>query len=266
MTTGAAHAVHRRNGPLAFARFAYPPNELGYCGPDASGELLERVAAGLATGVTAADPGLRRLATEFEGAWPYLTLLAGAAGVDDPLDPAVVEAYWIGSPLLDQVLTADLGRDAEDRFRNRGPRAWAGVAATIAPGAVPHHSFHVCCISPWIGLLRGGIVAAPLHVVDRCRIRWATVDAVHGDTAVVTGPTLAWSAGRLDLGPPTSETVRLGRDGLCLVDAIRPGQHVAVHWDWICDRLTPARQHQLERWTRRSLAIANTTPTAARLA
>jgi hypothetical protein len=253
------------NGPLTFARFAYPPNELGYCGPDASPELLERIAAGIASGVAAADPGLRRLAARFEGAWPYLTLLAGAAGVDDPLDAAVVEAYWIGSPLLERVPAIDVGRSVEDRFRDRGPRVWAGLATTIGLG-VPHHSFHVCCVSPWIGLLRVGIVDAPLHVVDRCRIRWATVDAVHGDTAVVTGPQLVWSDGRLRLGAVVTEAVRLRRDGLGLVDAVRPGQHVALHWDWVCDRLTPARQRRLEQWTRRSLDIANTTPTAALLA
>jgi hypothetical protein len=250
-----------RNGLLAFVRFAYPPNELGYCGPDASTELLERAAAG----VTAADPGLRRLAAEFDGAWPYLTLLAGVAGVDDPLDPAVVEAYWIGSPLLDRVSIASLGRCVEDRFRSRGAGPWAGVAAAIAPGAVPHHSFHVCCVSPWIGLLRGGVVDAPLQVVERCRIRWATVDVVQGDTAVVTGPSLAWSGGCLQLGPATTEVVRLGRDGRDLVEAVEPGELVALHWDWVCDRLTPVRQRQLERWTRRALAIANATPTARRL-
>jgi hypothetical protein len=254
--------VNGGNGPLSFARFAYPPNELGYCGPDGSGELLERVAAGDGAG---ADSGLRRLATEFEGAWPYFEVLAGAAGVTDPLDPGVVEAYWIGSRLLERVQTADLGRCVEDRFRARGPRPWAGITATIGLGAVAHHSFHVCCVSPWIGLLRGGIVDVPLHVVDLCRIRWATVDAVHGDVVVVTGPALAWSGGRLHLGPDATDVVRLRRDGLGLVDTVVPGQLVALHWDWVCDRLTQSRRYQLERWTRRTLAIANATPTAARL-
>jgi hypothetical protein len=253
------------SGALAFARFAYPPNELGYCGPDAAGELLERIAADVASGAAADDRGLRRLAAEFEGAWPYLVLLAGAAGVDDPLDPAVVEAYWVGSPLLDRVDRLELGRVIEDRFRCRGREAWAGVAATIGPGAVPHHSYHVCCVSPWVGLLRAGIVDVPLHVLDRCRIRWAVVDAVEGDSAVVTGPMLVWTAGHLELGPAATHVVRLGRDGRGLVDSVLPGERVAVHWDWVCDRLTPPRLRQLERWTRHSLVITNATPTAARL-
>jgi hypothetical protein len=78
-------------GPLLFARYAYPPNSLGYCGPRDSASLLgygsERVV----------DGGLRQLARGFEGAYPYLELIACATGVPDPLDHRVVEAYWLGN-------------------------------------------------------------------------------------------------------------------------------------------------------------------------
>jgi len=33
-------------GPIRFARYAYGPNRLGYCGPDAADELLGEAAAG----------------------------------------------------------------------------------------------------------------------------------------------------------------------------------------------------------------------------
>ena len=33
-------------GPLLFARFAFPPNRLGLCGPETGGTLPERVRAG----------------------------------------------------------------------------------------------------------------------------------------------------------------------------------------------------------------------------
>ena len=84
-------------GPVLFSRYAYPPNALGYCGPENSAELFERAAAG------EDSPDLRRLIRGFEGAWPYLALIAGAAGRADPLDPDVVEAYWVGNGLLDAV-------------------------------------------------------------------------------------------------------------------------------------------------------------------
>ena len=79
------------SGALRFAAYAYPPNALGYCGPDESHQLLEQLAAGVD------DPDLRRLARGFEGAWPYLELIAGANGIRDPLDSRVVEAYWVGN-------------------------------------------------------------------------------------------------------------------------------------------------------------------------
>ncbi|MDQ3591509.1 MAG: DUF6390 family protein, partial [Actinomycetota bacterium] len=36
----------RRSGAALFARYAFPPNELGYCGPEGSEVLLEGGARG----------------------------------------------------------------------------------------------------------------------------------------------------------------------------------------------------------------------------
>lgn len=66
------------DGVLLFSRYAYPPNELGYCGPERPQQLLEQVSAG------ASDEGLRQLARGFEGAWPYLELIAASAGMPTP--------------------------------------------------------------------------------------------------------------------------------------------------------------------------------------
>src|ERR1035437_6641781 len=81
------------SGPELFARYAYPPNELGYCGPAEPSALLEAAAEGGQESLTA------HLARQFEGAWPYLELIAGCNAVVDPLDRRVVEAYWIGNDL-----------------------------------------------------------------------------------------------------------------------------------------------------------------------
>ena len=66
-------------GPLLFARYAYAPNALGYCGADEPRTLLEYGDA------QASDSGLSELARTFDGAWPYLELIAGAAGIGDPV-------------------------------------------------------------------------------------------------------------------------------------------------------------------------------------
>ena len=40
------------------------------------------------------------MAAQFEGAWPYLQLIAASNGIAEPLDPRVVEAYWTGNRLV----------------------------------------------------------------------------------------------------------------------------------------------------------------------
>ena len=90
---GTARSAGPTSGPVLFARYAFGPNRLGYCGPDAVEELFGE-------GTIGGDDGaLRELARSFEGAWPYLELIARANGLADPLDRRVVEAYWLGNPL-----------------------------------------------------------------------------------------------------------------------------------------------------------------------
>lgn len=230
-----------------FARFAYPPNALGYCGPDDACELLERTAAGAAG-------SLRSLARRFEGAWPYLELIAHQNGIADPLDARVVEAYWIGNTLLDRVPVTAFRGSLEERFRPRAGRAVTSLLDPVGLGGVPHHAFHVFGVYPWLGLLRGGVVDEPLRVLDRCRVRWGTVEALIGDRAVVRSRLLRWSGGRLWLGAAVVEEVRAADVGRALVDGLQVGDLVACHWDWVCTRLTPSQAEQLRRRTGQVLA------------
>lgn len=238
-------------GPVLFAQYAYPPNALGYCGPENSAELFERAAAG------EDSPGLRRLIRGFDGAWPYLALIAGAAGRVDPLDPDVVEAYWVGNSLLDAVTPRMLHVSMDERFRSRlGVADWSGLDAAFTEHARPHHGFHVFVVYPWVGLLRGGRVTEPLHVLDRCRIRWGTVLSVAPASAVISYRPLTWDGRTIGLGDPTTETVRH-------TGGIAPGDVCSLHWDWVCEGLTPRRLTALMRQTAQQLAVANAAPHVA---
>lgn len=248
-------------GPLLFARYAYPPNSLGFCGADETRTLLEYGAAG------ASDGGLVELARTFEGAWPYLTLIATANRIADPLDPRVVEAYWVGNELLDSVSANALARHVEDRFRGRIGRSWERMLDTVAAGAVPHHSFHVFAVYPWLGLMRTGIIDEPLRVLDRCRTTPAVVQHIDQDVARVLLRPLLWNGRTLELGPWSPRDVRWQDAGLALVPDLRPGDWVSLHWDFACDRLAPLAVAALDRATRRALCAVNgASSTAAALA
>lgn len=239
------------DGPTLFARYAYAPNERGFCGPADHGALLEYGASQVV------DPGLADLARGFNGAWPYLALIAQATGIGNPLAREVVEGYWLGTRVLDRIDMATLGNALHARFRPRMGKHWASLAETVPAGAVPCHSFHVFEVYPWTGLLESYRGGHPLHILDRCRIRWGRVAAVTGDEAVVRSRPLTWDGTRLSLGTPTTETVTRSLHGLGFVDDLRPGEWVALHWAWICDRLTPAQLTSLRRSTARQLAITN---------
>ncbi|GAA1622905.1 DUF6390 family protein [Georgenia ruanii] len=238
-------------GPVLFARYAFPPNRHGYCGPADHLAFFE-------SGTAGDDRGLRAMAREFAGAWPYLELIAGATGLPDPLDHRAVEAYWVGSRLLDRVGVTHVAGSMEERFRYRAGPRFGRLTAEVLAGGVPHHSFAVFCVYPWTGLLGDDRRAAQaLTVLDMCRIRWGRVVHVHGDRVEVASRHLGWDGRRLDLGSPRPETVERAVDGLGPGAELRPGDWVAMHWEWVCDRLTDAQVRALSHYTARHLRILN---------
>jgi hypothetical protein len=241
-------------GPIRFARYAFGPNRLGYCGPDEAGELFQQATLG---GDLAR---LRELACQFEGAYPYLRLIALGNGIADPLDAAVVEAYWLGNELADRVRPAAFGRSLEERFRPRlRGDGWRWLGAAPEAGAVPNHAFHVLDVFPKVGLLRTGEVENALAVMDSCRIRWGRVLERDGDALVVSAVPLAMVGGRLALAAPRIERIRGWVDGTGFVEDAAPGDVVAIHWDWACERLDAARLATLQSSTAAELRIANQT-------
>jgi Family of unknown function (DUF6390) len=260
-------------GDVLFARYAYPPNQLGYCGPGDGHELFE-VAAGTndRAGQGTHDAVATR-ACDFDGAWPYLEIIAAAAGIDDPLADRVVEAYWVGNDLLDVVNPAHFARVARQRFATQPAADWACLDPGHPVRVTAHHSFHVFAVYPWMSMLRKGHEEPALTVLDRCRIRWGQVVAVHGDHVEVACQSLTWDGHQLGLGDVSVETLRWADAGRALSarapaapGPMRPagsgtalvvGEWVSLHWDWVCDRLSPDQLDALRHFTHRQLDVTN---------
>jgi hypothetical protein len=239
------------NGALRFARYAYPPNALGYCGPGDSAALLGYAGAG------EADGGLVALARQFAGAWPYLALIAAANGHADPLHPAVVEAYWLGGAPLERVPPGLFAAHLRDRFEERAGRHFPDLAGLAVLGGRPHHNFHVFAVYPWVGLLRAGRSEEPMRVLDSCRVSWGRVLALHGGLAEVRSPRLAWDGRRLTVGTPTVRTAVVAVAGESLTPTVDVGDDVSLHWDWICEVLAPRQLAALRRYTTSQLSLVN---------
>ncbi len=223
-------------GALLFARYAYPPNALGYCGPAGADEML----------ASDATEEIERRARRFEGAWAYLQLIAERSGITDPLDERVVEAYWLGNDLLDDVDPAWLVEQLGHLFRGQIGGSWLEASGR----ARPHHSFQVFEVYPWARRLKPD-PAAPMNgvavgILDRCRIRTGRVLEVRGEHALVESQPLVWDGARLRSSGPTQETAAWSVAGSALLDGLSAGDRVALHWDWVCDVISEEQVHRIE--------------------
>jgi hypothetical protein len=225
-------------GTLLFARYAYPPNELGYCGPDGAPALLRADSAEIA-----------RRARRFEGAWSYLEFIARSAGIADPLDEAVVEAYWIGNDLLDRVDSAGLVAWLRGRFAGQVGGTWADADGR----AVAHHSFQVFEVYPWAAMLRRNASPVAVSVLDRagsgpascvrCTVRRRGAMPAAG---VGRGHARSWTGG--------DEVVRWSAGGRSLLAGLSAGDRVALHWDWVCDVITDEQAARIDAYEQRQRA------------
>jgi hypothetical protein len=225
-------------GQALFARYAHPPNELGYCGPADGG----------------GTSGLASRAKEFDGAWPYLAAIAEAVGAFDPLDEDVVSSYWVGGPSLAKVDPAGLLTRLRTSFKGQVTGLLGAVHA--APEVLAHHSFHVFVVYPWVRFLDRDPATA-LGVMQDCRIRWGTVESVGDEHAVIASRPLQFDGGALTLGEPRPERVRWKKGELFLAPAPTPGAIVSAHWDWMCGTLTVDESTALESATQATLELVN---------
>lgn len=240
------------SGLQLFARYAYPPNQRGYCGPDDHLALLEYRDSGIT------DGGLVGIAKSFHGPWPYLNMMAERTGAGGPFSRRVVEAYWVGNELLEAVGVSDFGNAVEQRFRPRTSVTEWGRMAEAIPGGIPHHSFHVFVTYPWVGLLTETDRGEPLEILDQCRIRWGRVESISSDAALVRSTHLIWDGSILSLGPPEVESVTIPpiftQEGS---DPLAPGDWVSMHWTWVCDRLNREQLSSLKKYSARQLEMTN---------
>jgi hypothetical protein len=233
-----------------FVRFGYPPNALGYCGPSDAKMVADLVTSGSHE----ASAELEHLIEAFLGAWPYLDLIAQKANLS-PLDYSVVEAYWLGNSLIEDVDPLTWGNSLDERFRQRAGWDWDNVVGALNEGGVPNHAFHVFCVYPWVGLLQSGTAAAALEVLDRCRIRWGrVVESSNGKVLVESRP-LRWDGATLDLGDTRVESVDAPITPEAV--AIHQGDDVALHWNFVCQTLTAGQLQTLRANHDRHLALVN---------
>lgn len=241
------------DGLIKCSRYAFGPNRLHYCGPDASSEIAAHIAH------NESDPALVKLLSQFQTMYPYLKKIAEANRIANPFDVRVVEAYWIGNDLLENVEKKDFYEHLKNDHKIDkciGKKSFELVADKIGKGAVPHHSFHVLDI--W---KRTGHIARPhtLESMASCIISWGTVKKADGMFLEVETEPLVYENGKLALGAPVMQKIARGLGAPIDIDEAKEGDIITIHWGVPCEVVTPAQARMLKKYTLRHIVLANET-------
>jgi len=233
-------------GAEMFARYAYAPNALGYCGPPLGATLRD-----------GSVDEVRSAATRFSGAWPYLRVLSELTGIADPLDYRLVESYWLGGGVGSDLDPKDFFDALLAIIGPQAGRYWSHLTEELACEAAGNHSFHVFGVYPWTRFLGRGMDEHPLGVLDNCRITWGTVVSRNGDNIEVRCRRLVCDGQALTLGEPSVRPLDVWADGYSAVPDVAVGDEVAVHWGRLCGRLDPQQVRRLAESTDRQLRVTS---------
>lgn len=241
------------NGVALCARYAFGPNRLNMCGPDMSKEVLAYINAG------AEDQGLANILKDFQTLSPYLTEIAHANKIRDPFDERVVEAYWIGNELLENIQPKTFYKHLVENVKIKkrvDSKSMDYLSEKLTCGARMHHSFHVFNI--WQRTGHSGTTHT-LESMDNCRVSPGKVLNVDGPVITVLRKPLIVQNRKLALGAAVTIKVMRRLESSTLIDEVKKGDIISIHWGMPCEILNKRRFDNLVKYTNLSLLLANRT-------
>jgi len=238
-----------KEGVILHAKHALMPNNLGYCGPDENGRILEHLHS------SSSSEELLSTLKEFEAAYPFVRMIADSAG-KKPFDYEVTEAYWIGNRLLDEVEPSKFfefshGRRASHLSHDQAKAIFGHLGAA----AKPHHTFYVLGM---YGRSQGSPAAERklLELMDSCRISWGRVVGVKKKTLTVDRQPLALNEDRLSLAKPVRKEVQYD-SAIAPFQNVKRGDWVSLHWNFASEVLAGYQLKNIKTYTDLDIRATN---------
>ena len=222
------------NALIRACKYSAIPNQLGYCGPKDCfkqfNDFIENPSKEKAESV-------KESLAKFSALYPYLELIASSHDLS-PFDEEVVEAYWIGSHLLEGVQKRELQKTVLSLQMFGLPRSIAESKATaIKEGMFPHHSFHVLFVN-----FINPKVKPLVSNLGNCLIQWAEIKEP-GETLRVKGVDLISESGELKL----REKIK-SLENPFKIDA-KKKDLVSVHWGKVVEKISADQVNTLKKFT-----------------
>lgn len=256
-------------GLLLCARYSAAPNFFGYCGPDENRSLLQHLEE------EKADREIQSILSEFESLYLNLNLIARENKIKNPFAAKVVEAYWIGNPLLNNIKNMDYVSLLKEKFvleKKIGNEAFARLKYKFLNNKLlPHHSFHVFNIFKRTANITS---THTLQTMDDCRISFGRIislglnqisnlknqrlkSKIKNELILVSAKPLIKVNNQLQFGRPTVKQLRIDYKGRKFIADLMIGDWVSFHWGFICDLLTAKQVKNLEFYTEKAIDFYN---------
>jgi len=238
-------------GVLRCARYAFMPNKLSFCGPDKNRDLFHYCQG------QEIDQGLTLILEEFQTLYPYLKMIAQANQIKDVFDQRIIEAYWIGNELLENIDKSRLYNhllDEQQLKKKLNKKLLNKVIDKIPLGAKPHHSFHVLNVWKRTGNLD---VFHTLNSMDLCRIGWGKIKKVSQPNLEVEYHPLTLENDKLKLGSSVRQKVLYEISDSSFIKSPKQDQTISFHWGFACEVLSDQQTANLKKYTQESIELVN---------
>ncbi|MBN2066943.1 MAG: hypothetical protein JW744_00565 [Candidatus Diapherotrites archaeon] len=220
--------------------YSLPPNQLGYCGPKQSWQSFQEF---LSTPSDALVPKTKGLLSEFYAMFPYLELIAEANSLE-PFSQEVIEAYWVGNSLLENIPHSKTQETILSFAKHGMPKSIAERKASGLPqGLLPHHSMHVLYVN-----FINPDVKPLVQNLSSCLIQWAEVKSLSKKGVEVKGIELISESGELKL----REKIKTVQNQFSL--GLKPKDLITVHWNSAIESISKDSLKNLKKFTDRTLA------------
>lgn len=223
------------------ARFALPPNSLGYCGRNSAPERFKAcVINGKCTDVE----------TEFKKFIvlnPYIKTISKLTQ-KAYADYEVIESYWLGNNQLKKAKAKDYA-DLIKNFKKQGVPDWLvnELKTKIPTKFIPTHLFQILHVG--VGRASGS-VPFNIETVNNCMIRWGKVIKFKDNQATVKLTSLKKLATKYKLTYITETHPYIPE----FLPNLKVGDTVAVHWKQVVKKLTKNEEKNLAYWTNQVLS------------
>ena len=226
-------------------KYSFMPNRLKYCGPEDADKIFFNFII-----TKKNSKKVRELLHDFKALRLYLELIAKKNN-KKTFDKEVIEAYWIGNELLDNVSNDDIRELILNEFTKEGlPRSVATELALRTPkGITPHHSFHVLHVN----FLTKNVIPTIANL-EKCRISWGKIKEIKENELLVEYKPVITDNNKIKLGKTKLKRIKYHKE---FFNDMKKGDFVSIHWDLAIERLNKDRLRNLEKYTLKNIEVMN---------